>query len=126
MDARMKRFMRTGMPRGRRMPHKTLMKLGMTQEEMTGLVQDYSQIQGASKAIREANNWSEERAIPWSQVEQVVASENGGAGGAGIKGWKKMRNVGRFGNSLAKLAAESSEDAGSASAKPLKSANTNE
>ena len=59
-------------------------------------------------------------------MEQAVASENGGAGGAGIKGWKKLRNVGQFGTSLAKLAAESSEDAGSASAKPLKSANTNE
>ena len=144
MQARLRRFVRTGALRGKKLDDATLKKLNMTREEMERLSSTYSQIQDASRQIRKDKNWGQEKAIPWKVVESqlekteerrvafeadaVGDAENGdsASGGKGTGGRMKRTqsmnemNVGRLscGVSHSALPLDSTDEADGGDAQP--------
>lgn len=57
MDARVKRFQRVGMPRGKKMGAGRLKQLAMDRDELDMLAAKYSRIQKASAEIRDLKGW---------------------------------------------------------------------
>eukprot|EP01052_Picozoa_sp_SAG31_P033731 SAG31_NODE_3852_length_3817_cov_6.007800_2_plen_58_part_00 len=57
MGARVKRFKRVGMPRGKKLGAARLKQLAMDREELDMLAEKYSKIQKASAEIRDSKGW---------------------------------------------------------------------
>lgn len=68
LKARIRRFVRTGAHRGKKINSKTLKKLDLTREQMGSLVHTFSTIQNLSSEIRQSRNWADGKAVPWKML----------------------------------------------------------
>ena len=101
MRARIRRFIRNGATRGKKLDDSTLRKLNMTRTEMDRLTNTYRAIQDASRRVRADRNWGEENHLPWKVVESKMrADDSEAASSASLTHERRLQrgiSVGRLG-----------------------------